>query len=407
MHKTIYVEGEGCDRRLLEKTKIVQYLRENHYEFTGRPSEADYILLFTCAFKQEEEDYSVARFRALQNFRGRLLVYGCLPDIAPHRVGFNDHISKLAPKDLDRIDDFFDGIEVKYADVENPHAIASSPRGAFFQKIRRNLYNRDFLANRILHFRDLFVKPKSYYYLMVCRGCLGICSYCAIRRAVGAVKSKPISAIASEFEEGLKAGYRDFVLVGDDLGSYGLDGPGTLPELMNALHEKVDEFRRSTPGASAADRSVHFHLKEVHPKHLLHYESQLCQLFGRQTVKSLLCPIQSGSPRVLSLMQREHTVEDVRRFVADILRLSPGTELSTQIIAGFPTESEEDYAATLALVRELGFRWVVIFPYDRKKGTPAAEMGGQLSASAINERVKKGLRYLRRHGIKALTSCPW
>ena len=407
MKKIIYIEGEGCDRRLLEKTKILNYLEKNNYEFTSRPSKADYILLFTCAFKKEEEDYSLARLRALQNYRGRLLVYGCLPDIAPDRLdGFNS-IYKLAPKELDQIDSFFEGITLKYTEVSNPHGIADSPKGAFVQKVRRNLYSHDFLANRLLHFRELFLKPRKYYYLMVCRGCLGKCSFCAIRRAVGSVKSKPIPAILAEFQKGLKAGYQDFVLLGDDLGSYGLDGPGTLPILMQALQREIKLFRSSEPRSIAKNQVFRFHLKEVHPEHLLQFEGDLSQMFESQTVRSLLCPIQSGSPRVLDLMQREHTVDDIKRLIGKIRTLSPTTEFSTQIIAGFPTESDDDFEATLALVADLRFHWVIVFPYDRKKGTPAADMDGQVSNSVIQTRIKKALKYFRRKGIKALTSCPW
>jgi len=406
MKKKIYIEGEGCDRRLLEKSKILKYLEKNDYKFTSLPSKADYLLLFTCAFKKEEEDYSLGRLQALQNYRGRLLVYGCLPDIAPQRVGYFDLFCKLAPKDLDQIDDFFDGITVKYADITDPHAIANSPKAAFVQKVRRNLYNHDFLLNRIFQFRELFLKSKKYYYLMVCRGCLGVCSYCAIRRAVGSVISKPISVILAEFRKGLEAGYQDFVLLGDDLGSYGLDGPGTLPILVQYLLGEIKLFRDSEPRSTAKDPVVRFHLKEVHPKYLLQFEEYLSQIFENQTVISLLCPIQSGSPSVLDLMHREHTVDGVKRIIGKIRKLNPVIELSTQIIIGFPTESEEDFEATLALVVDLKFSWVVVFPFDPKKGTPAAEMAGKVSTSIIRKRVRTALKYFRHHGIRAFTNCP-
>jgi len=407
MNKTIYIEGEGCDRRLLEKSKIIQYLEKNNYKFTCRPSRADYLLLFTCAFKQDEEDYSSARVRALQNYRGRLLIYGCLPDIAPHRLEVLVALHKLAPKDLDRIDEFFEGIEVRYAEVANPHGILNSPKAAFFQKVRRQLFNRHFIGNRLVHVRDLFAGTNNHYYLMVSRGCLGKCSYCAIRRAVGSVKSKPIPAIVAEFREGLQARFQDYVLLGDDLGSYGLDGPGTLPLLIKSLNEEIKSFRNITKEAALEGPGVRLHLKEVHPKYLLRYEEYLPKLLEDQNIKSLLCPIQSGSPRILELMQREHTVDDLRRTIGKIRRFGPGIELSTQIIVGFPTESEEDFETTLSLVGELGFRWVVVFPYDRKPNTPAASLEGQAPPRVIQSRVKKALRYFRHHGIKALTNCPW
>jgi MiaB/RimO family radical SAM methylthiotransferase len=403
----IYVEGEGCDRRLLEKTKIIQYLKINNYKFTSRPSQADYILLVTCAFKKEEEDFSFARLKALQHYRGRLLVYGCLPDIAPHRLEGLAAIHKISPKELSRIDEFFDGVKVKYAEVMNPHSISNSPRAVLFQKLRRHLFNHDFMVNRILHFHDFFVRPGEYYYLMVSRGCLGKCTYCAIRRAVGAVKSNPISAIQEEFRTGLAAGFKDYVLLGDDLGSYGLDGPGTLPVLMDSLQAEFQSFRNSRANSEGDEPVARFHLKEVHPKYLFRYEGDLSRILKPGNVMSLLCPIQTGSPRILGLMQREHTVDDIRRLIGKIRDISPQTELSTQIIAGFPTETEEDFEATLKLVAEMRFRWVVIFPYDRKLDTPAADLKGQVPIELIQKRVKKGIRYFRKRKVKPLTSCPW
>jgi MiaB/RimO family radical SAM methylthiotransferase len=407
MSKIIYVEGLGCDRRLLEKSKIIDYLKKNDYRITHRPSKASYILLFTCAFKKAEEDYSLVRLRALQNYKGRLLVFGCLPDIAPHRLADLSTIHKLAPKDLDHIDEFFDGIQIKYVDIKNSNAISENSNVARIQKIRRNLSMRYHLLRRLLHYRDRRLMPKACYYLMVCRGCLGQCSYCAIPRAIGSVKSKPIPATLAEFREGLIAGRQNFVLLGDDLGSYGLDGVGTLPALMEALWREISTLHNSSFGPKGEPHLVQFHLKELHPKNLLLYEESLSSLVNPTHVKSLLCPIQSGSPRVLALMRREHTVQDVRRIIRKIREINPDIELSTQIIAGFPTETDEDFQATLELVVELRFRWVVVFPYDPKKGTVAAGLEGRLSNSQIERRVKKAFEYFRHHSIKALTNCPW
>jgi len=405
--KTIYVEGVGCDRRLLEKSKILEYLKGNDYQITRRPSKADYILLFTCAFKKAEEDYSVTRLRALLNHRGRLLVYGCLPDIAPHRLEGLAAIHKLAPKDLDEIDSFFDGIQTEYADIKNSHTILNPTRANLIQTVRRNLAMNYHLIRRLGSLRNRRQKPKKCFYLMVCRGCLGHCSYCAIPRAIGSIKSKPTAAIIAEFREGLKAKYRNFVLLGDDLGCYGLDGVGTLPALMDSLCHEARSFSGDGLKAASKHPMVQFHLKEVHPKHLLLYEKSLPQLFESAYVKSLLCPIQSGSPRILALMRREHTVEDVKRIIHKIREVNPGIELSTQIIVGFPTETEEDFQATLDLVLELGFRWVVVFPFDPKRGTVAAGLEGKLSEDVIEKRVNKAFKYFKNHGIKALPNCPW
>ena len=104
--KHIYIEGTGYSRRMLEKTKIMEYLRINGYELVSNPTNADYMLLVTCAFKKAEEDYSILRLNALRLYNGRLLVYGCLPDIRPDIIQDTSEIKTLAPKNLDKVDGY-------------------------------------------------------------------------------------------------------------------------------------------------------------------------------------------------------------------------------------------------------------------------------------------------------------
>jgi tRNA-2-methylthio-N6-dimethylallyladenosine synthase len=207
-----------------------------------------------------------------------------------------------------------------------------------------------------------------------------------------------VPSVVAEFREGVRAGYRHFVLLGDDLGSYGIDSSGSLPALMDALQRELGML---------GNLSVDFHLKEVHPKYLLRYEEDLPNLFRPRNVRSLLCPIQTGSPRILGLMNREHTIDDLKRIVGKIHQVNNGVELSTQIIVGFPTETECEFEATLHLVASLGFSWLVVFPFDPKSGTPAAAMAGQIPPDIVQKRIKKAFRFFRRNGVRALTTCPW
>jgi MiaB/RimO family radical SAM methylthiotransferase len=405
--RTAYVEGIGCDRRLLEKSRILRYLQANGFRFTSWPSRSDYILLFTCAFKKAEEDYSATRLAAFQNCRAKLVVFGCLPDIAPHRIKESVNFYKLAPKDLGEIDSLFEVNKVKFADVETPVNFLGSHNETFYRRLRRKFRMHGSPYDHLFQIRDFFRKNYEYFYLMVCRGCLGHCSYCAIPRAIGPIQSKPLANIRNEFRRGLEGWHGDFVLLGDDLGSYGLDGQGCLPLLMDSLREELSAFVRSGNDSRKNQRPLRFHLKEVHPKSLLAYEDSLDRIFEPSTVKSLLCPIQTGSPRILQLMRREHTIDDVKRIIAKIRKINEEIEISTQIIVGFPTETEQDFQATLALVAELGFNWVVVFPFSPKNGTPAAAMEGQVPDPEIKRRMRKALRYFKSHGIRGYTKCPW
>ena len=139
-----------------------------------------------------------------------MLVYGCLPDIAPSRYREFADIPYLAPKDLDKVDSFFQGITVKYDNVAETHFRGPAAKGKFGRGLRQKLWNREILTadfySRGLDFaRARFkgmIRSKAEYNLMVGRGCLGKCTYCAIRHSIGRVQSKPLDAIVEELRSG-------------------------------------------------------------------------------------------------------------------------------------------------------------------------------------------------------------
>jgi tRNA A37 methylthiotransferase MiaB len=412
--KRIYVEGQGCSRRMLEKTKIMEYLRVNGYEFVSRPANADYILLITCAFKKAQEDHSLLRLDALRRHEGQLLVYGCLPDIRPDIIRDIDGIKALAPKDLDRIDGFFDGISVRYAEIAEPRTIDYYDRVSLLEKAKAELFSREhmlqdhyhrFFSSAKEHLRNLLIESRRNCFLYVCRGCLGSCTYCAIRRAIGPVRSKPLSQVLTEFRDGFTAGLSHFHVLGDDLGCYGLDIGCTLPILLTSLLQESDDLEKSLGSHRRKQREIHFHLKEVSFKYLVEYEECL-NVFESERIKSLLCPIQSGSDRILGLMKREHSADDVRRVVAKIRATNPGLQLSTQIIVGFPSETDQDFVATLDILEELRLDDVVVFPYHAKENTPASKLNSRIPDEVIRERLEEALTYLKCKRIKAYTQCP-
>jgi tRNA A37 methylthiotransferase MiaB len=269
-----------------------------------------------------------------------------------------------------------------------------------------DLFNREFLSETahagVNRLKEMFSKPQESWFLFICRGCRGQCSYCAIRRSVGPVKSKPISVVVAEFRRGLRAGYRDFSILGDDPGCYGLDNHERLPDLLQALNASIHE----TPVAGESPADLHFHIKEIHPKFFIKYEGQLLGQPFLRLVKSLLCPVQSGSDRILDLMRREHTSAELKQVLLNAREKLPQMDLDTQMIVGFPSETDNDFAATLDMVRQAQFNSVVVFPYHDKEGTPASEIKDKVSPEVIRKRMQHAFSYFRKHGVKAYYSCP-
>jgi len=411
--KRIYLEGEACNRRLLEMTKIRRYFEVNDYEIVSKPDGADLIFFCTCAFKEKEENYSVERLRKLRAFGTEMFVYGCLPSIAPEKYDEFADIKNIAPKNLEKIDDYFNDIKCKFNEVPDYNVIKENNTLAY--KIKRNyktndLFTQEFLS-RSLKSAKGFIKlnkdeSKKEYILLVSKGCQGRCSYCAIKYAIGPVVSKPLDKVLSELREGVNNGFGKFIILGDDPGCYGLDIGLTLPAMIGQVSDEINRLVESKEDPQKTLPSIELHLNEIHPKHLIKYGDDLLQAIDDKKLKSILCPVQSGSNRILKLMEREHTIEEYRETLNRIRERNPETKLYTHIIVGFPTETDEEFHETLAAVKEIGFDYVVVFPYHEKKHTPAADLTEKLDHLMIQDRTKKAFRYFKRQGIKAYSRCP-
>jgi tRNA A37 methylthiotransferase MiaB len=408
--KKVYFDEAGCDRRRLDLTKIRAYLATNGYGIATRPEDADLVVVVTCAFKKREEDESVARLRVLRRSGREMLVYGCLADIAPHRYGEFADLPSLAPRELERIDKFFGDLRVPFAEVGEANVVQRA-NGGLVSLVRKKVQTGSLLGGAsagelaesgMRALRDLVRKRRDPWSLFVCRGCRGRCSYCGIRRSIGGVRSKAVETIVGEFRNGVSAGHREFSVLGDDPGCYGVDIGDTLPRLLDALATACEEptAKKVFNGAGV------FHVREIHPKFAIAYEREITGGRAFRRVKSVLCPVQSGNARVLELMEREHGPGDLARTMLHARSRNPEIVLDTQIIVGFPTETDEEFGDTLRLVRDGGFSSVVVFPYHDKEGAPAAEIEPKVPAATIKRRMREAFRWFRREGIKAYYSCP-
>lgn len=419
MKQRVYIEGTGCNRRQLDLERVRAYLELNDFTVVIRPEDADRIIVSTCAFKKKEEDDSVARLEAMRKYAGKTVVFGCLPDIAPKRFAQFDGIPKVAPRELERIESYFTPTHRPFAEVADAHIL---PRGAIlpgWQVLRRNLasavHGNGLPARQFLHqaflagrqrIRSLAGSVPRYYYLLVCRGCLGKCSYCAIRRSIGPVISKPAEQICDEMNAGYIQGFRNFVVLGDDPGCYGVDIGSSFAELLETLERHGDSLRQQEMPSSGQNVDINFHLKEIHPKFLIANTGRLLQGRAMSRVQELLSPIQSGSDRILQLMQREHTIADLQQSLAALCKRNPAITLSTQLIVGFPGETDADFARSLDVVSNGMYRSVVVFPYDDKGGTSAADLPEKVPHKVITARIRAAFRHFRKHGVQAYYSCP-
>jgi threonylcarbamoyladenosine tRNA methylthiotransferase CDKAL1 len=414
MNKKVFIEEAGCNRRKLDLNTVRSYLNSNDYELVDNPEVADKILVATCAFKKIEEDESIQRLRHFKKYGSKMVVYGCLPDIARKRYEEFADIPKVAPREIEKIEQYFPGDKKRYSAVAASNLLGRQKRNIFVSIARliqtKPTLNREFWHRMITNGWDkisnILHPIWTPYYLFACRGCLGKCTYCAIRNAIGALRSKPIATVVSEFQSGVRDGYRDFVILGDDPGCYGIDIGITLPELVEALFTASAEIEKSKKNTDSAQREISFYLHEIHPKFLIPYTDKFLAMERFSSVRSILCPIQSGSDHVLELMQREHTAEQFEEVVKKIRRHQPQIAFHTQLIIGFPGETEENFQETLDCVVRCRFNSVLLHPYAEKGGSASELFSDKIPAEIISKRMREAFKFFKKAGVPAYYKCP-
>jgi threonylcarbamoyladenosine tRNA methylthiotransferase CDKAL1 len=231
-----------------------------------------------------------------------------------------------------------------------------------------------------------YANKKEYFYVRISRGCIGNCSYCGIRKAIGNLKSKKISDIVNEFKQGLAKGYKIFIISSDDAGSYGLDINSNFAELLDEITKIPDDFK--------------IIIHSFSPVWMVRYIDELEKIVKRNKIKIIDIPIQSASERILKLMHRYSDVEKMRDTFLRLKKADPTLGIDTDIIVGFPTETDKDFKESLCFFQEIDFNSGSCIGFSCKSGTDAEKIEPKVSNDEIVNRMKYVKKYLRKSGYK-------
>jgi tRNA A37 methylthiotransferase MiaB len=393
--KQVYIASNGCNRRLLDADRVKRYFLLNGWKITESPREADYNFFFASALNRVRIDESFDIVNRLTRFPGETIVLGCLMEVAPTEFRERWKGKFLAIKDMNEFDSFFPGFEVKYRDVAPGNTPANS--GNIYKNVSPDVFIRQRLA---LAMNPVKVGEKLYSYLhrqqkenydttfiWVSNGCPNKCSFCAERKVIGELQSRPLKDIVVEYGKMLEEGRRTFEFIGDDVGSYGLDISSSFPELIEELNKRDAAY------------DVHWVIKHLHPKFIIKYQDDIIDIARSGKVKEIICCFQSGSNRLLELMNRQHSIEEVITTLLRFREALPEIKLATNIIVGFPTESDEEFQQTLDVFDEVYFDRVHMIKYYDAEGSDSHELNPKISDDAIARRLKHAKKFLKQRGI--------
>ena len=396
--KKIYIITNGCPRRDLDSGRLEHFFRANGCIIVKKPKFADYIIFVTCSFKKAKVEQCLKMISNLLKYRAELIIAGCLPDIAPNelRDAFKGRV--VETRNLEKIGELFTDFKVKFNSIPDVNLVSQGILQKFFIyfEFNRRFFNRcfDFIVQKFKkNYKANIEKVKSNVvitkpaFLRISNGCIENCAYCTIYRAVGKLRSKKIDECLLEYSKLLKQGYRNFTFLADNLGVYGLDYGTTLEHLFQSLSDVDKEL------------PVCWGLLDMHPRWVVKYKNILTKYIAEEKIKSIECAIQSGSDRILKLMNRHHSIAEIIEILKNFRSLQPKLHLSTQLIVGFPSETEKELAETVDAVRAIGFNEVSFYPYYDGYESISSKMNGKIPKEIIYSRLKKATDLLKKEGV--------
>jgi len=397
--KNVFIFVKGCDLRYLDAEKISKYFSKNGYNIIENPKKADIIIFVTCAVFEEAAEESLKKIKEFQKYNAELIIAGCLPAIDKEKLNSIFKGKVIDTKELNNLDKIFTNDKISYRNIEDANYIfknanKKSARSILFEGIQRlPLLNRQFVKIKNCILKHIFSKKSIFYLLLgekpfnirIARGCLGNCSYCVIKKAIGTLVSKPLDECVEEFKKGLDLGYTYFAIDADEVGPYGTDIDTNLPELIKKMIDTPKKFKLS--------------LRNFTPIWAYKYIDDLDEIVKTDKIISLDIPIQSGNKRILKLMNRYPGIENIRETLLRLNKANPNITLLTEYICGFPSETWNEFLETMDFIIDTNLSGF-IYPYSSRSGTGAENIEPKISKTKIKKRMTYAKKILKKNGYR-------
>ncbi len=347
----VSIQTLGCKVNQSESASIEGVLRNNNYEIVDHSDNPDISIINTCTVTAKSDYQSRQLIRKALKAGAKVIATGCYAQLKSEVISQIDGISAvLGNSDKDGLVDCLQNLSTQ----NKPSIIVNPPEA----KLKAAPYYSD----------------RSRAFLKIQDGCNFSCTYCTVPRARGKSRSLGEHDIMLSMENLIKDGYREVVLTGIHIGSYGME-----LKPRSSLLKIVTQITDSYPEAR-------IRLSSIEPQE---FKMGFLKLINEEKVCSHLhIPLQSGSDKILEAMNRRYSTETFRGLINNILTECPDISIGTDLITGFPGESETDFDTTVNFIRSLPISYLHVFPYSMRPDTKASLMDHQISDQLKKRRVK-------------------
>ena len=358
----IYIETYGCQMNFADTELVMGILKNQNYELTKEINDANVILLNTCSIRENAEQKIYSRLEHLRGIKRRrngtvVGILGCMAErLRKNLIEENGNPSLrgkivdlvVGPDEYRRIPEFID-------------AAFAGEKGIGVKLSRTETYDD------IIPYREDGLNA----WISVMRGCDKFCTFCVVPFTRGRERSRSLNSIVSEIKQLSERGFREVTLLGQNVNSYSDNG---------------NDFADLLAAAAVVDRSIRVRFTTSHPQDLS--DKLLYTIAEHPNICNYIhLPVQSGSNRILDLMNRTYTIEHYLNLIEHARTIIPGVSFSTDIISGFPTETEEDHLMTLDVMKRVRYDGAYMFKFSPREGTKAFEMNDDVTEEVKANRL--------------------
>jgi tRNA-2-methylthio-N6-dimethylallyladenosine synthase len=371
--KYLYINTIGCQMNVYDSEQMVRRLKPLGYEISPSIETADLIIVNTCAIREKAEQKAfsfLGRLTALKRKKPELII--CVGGCVAQQEG------RLILERVPNVDLVF-----------GTHALNRLPEHILRISLKRCRISDIEMTQEIMEF-PAGIKPvvedDITRFVTIMRGCDNYCTYCVVPHVRGPEISRRPENVINEIRDLVEAGVKEVTLLGQNVNSYGIkEGLCSFPELLRLVNEIEGLFR--------------IRFTTSHPKDLS--EGLISAFAGLEKLCGHIhLPVQSGSNSVLKRMNRKYTRERYIEKIEKLRKISPDLAITSDIIVGFPGETEEDFKATLDLVKEVEFDSLFTFGYSDRKNAPAAKFSDKVPDDKKNERLQELLELQEYYTVK-------